>query len=119
MNILPVQELNFRNSCSNQGKQNFKIACVEQMKKLEELQNQYQTLEDSYFQLESLRIQKQESLDVMLKQKEEEKEQIEALYNIYENHAIQNLSLNQLKDLEKKIFKGLLSIKGKKQESIN
>jgi hypothetical protein len=119
MNILPLQELNFRSSCGNLGKCTLSLVeCIQQQRKLHELKLQYQALEDNYFQLESLRQNKQEELEKVLNIKEEEKEQIEALYGVYENHSIQNLSLNQLKDLEKKIFKGLLCIKSRKQEGI-
>jgi hypothetical protein len=99
------------------NKINIMLECLKQLKRLHELKLQYQVLENNYFQLESLRQNKQDELEKAIGLKEDEKEQIENLYNIYENHSIQNLTMNQLKDLEKKIFKGLFAIKTKKQQS--
>jgi hypothetical protein len=55
----------------------------------------------------------------MLKEKEEEKADLETLSNIYEHHAIDGLDYSKLKHLEEKIFRSLEIIRTRKQKCKN
>lgn len=66
--------------------------------------------------MESLRQNKHEELEKILKQKEIEKTDLENMTNVYERHAIDELEYSTLKELEEKIMKSLDVIKIRKEK---
>jgi hypothetical protein len=76
----------------------------------------FQDLEDNYFELENKNNKIITELENLNKDKTEEKEYIDGIYNIYENHNVDDLGLYGLRQLEKKTLKSLNVIRDKKQE---
>jgi hypothetical protein len=81
------------------------------------MQEKYNLLEKSYFNLENSRAEKYQELEEILKKKEEEKKHLESIHNVYEKFDLNNSDLFKLRGLETKIFKSLEAIRERKQIS--
>ncbi len=73
-------------------------------------------MEDNYFDLENRNNKRILDLEIINKEKSEEKEYIDCIYNVYENHNIESYGIHSLRQLEKKVLKSLNQIREKKTE---
>lgn len=81
------------------------------------LKEKYYELEKKYFRIENDKGKKYDELNVIYNKKAAEKEHLEKISKLYQNHTLENLNHLELKSLEHKILGSLDLIREKKNKS--